>query len=214
MNSLFRAIAGLAMALLALPAHAQDNAAGEYRDEDSFEKFHGLLLRPDGTFAYALSIGALDQRSGGSWEQQGDTVTLTTSPTPVAPLFRQADPDESESAPFVLVSWPNGQGIPGVDITLGCTDGTTLTDYTQYDGWSPPAGECDGPQWIELVEGIHDIRSPRYPIADGARGLRFVLVPNDFGVVDLTGATGKLDGDRLVMHLRGYPVTFRKLPAE
>lgn len=215
MTARYAALAAMfALLSAAAPLQAQDDAAGEYRAEDSFEKFHGLLLKPDGTFEYTLSVGALDQRSSGSWEQQGDTVTLTTSPTPLAPVFRQAERDENEGAPFVLVSWPDGEGIPGIDITLGCADGTTLTDYTQYDGWSPPEGACDEPQWIELVEDIHNIRSGRFPIAEGASGLRFVLEPNDFGVVDLTGTIGTLDADRLVLVLHGYTITFRKLRGE
>lgn len=209
---MIRWLMAFALVLPAAPAQAQDSAAGEWRDEDSFEKFHGLLLQEDGTFLYALSVGALDQRSQGSWVQQASTVTLTTAPVPVPPEFRpeQADPDPD--APLVQVDWAHGGGVALIDVTVGCGDGTIAAGYTQLDGWSPPDGECPDPQWLELVEPVNDIRSPRYALAGQAGersgGLHIVLEPNDFGVVDLTGTTGILAGDRLELLLRGYSVTF------
>lgn len=218
-----RSITAFALAAVAalLPSSAlaqeqvEQGAAGEYRDEDSFEMFHGLLLREDGTFLYALSVGALDQQSAGTWTQQGGTVTLTTAPTPVPPEFREVAPDEGEDAPLVQVSWPHGGGVALVDVTLGCADGSVVAGYTQLDGWSPPDDEpCADPQWLELTVPMHDIRSPRYDLAGRVQGLRFVLEPNDFGIVDLTGTTGTVKGDRLVLTLRGVQRVFVRTPPQ
>ncbi|MBD3729218.1 MAG: hypothetical protein IE933_05880 [Sphingomonadales bacterium] len=218
-----------AMALLVAPAHAQsetvtfpvaapapsaeqaDDAVGEYRDVNSFEMFHGLLLRADGTFAYALSVGALDRRSAGTWVREGDVITLTTDPKPVAPEFVAAPDDGAAGAPYLIVTWPDGDGIAGVDVLLGCGDGTQISDYTQYDGWSPGAGTCPDPQWVELEEGIHQIRSPRFPVAGRRGGLHFVLEPHDFGVADLTGTQGVLKEGKLVLTLGGQSAIFERV---
>lgn len=210
--------AALALAMHS-PAQAedrvQDPAAGEYRDTSSFEMFHGLLLRPDGTYDYALSVGALDRRSAGSWRREGDTIVFTTTPRPVPPEIVEGPGNTAPDAPFLQVTWPNGKGIAGVTFRLGCGDGSTLDDYTQAEGWSPPAGDCSDPQWIELDESIQDIRSPRFDISGRKGGLRFVIVPNDFGVTDLTGATARIEGGRLVMQLtmqeHSYRVVFNRV---
>lgn len=192
-------------------AEQEPQIAGEYRATDSFEMYRGLLLRPDGTFAYALSVGALDQRSSGTWTQQGNTFDLVTTPKPVPPEFAQVEAAKGGGAPFLAVMWPNGRGIAGIDVTLGCEGQEPLYDYTQEDGWSPPSGACARPLWVQLAEPVHDIRSPRFTIETVASGLRFVLQPNSFGVIDLTGARGVVTGDRLVFHFDGREDDFVRI---
>lgn len=191
------ALAALAAPMAAMPAAAQESAAGEYTLADAFEIAMGLLLRPDGTYAFGLSVGGLDQKSAGTWVQDGDTVTLTTNPAPVAPIFAPAGPehaiaDDPDAPSLLRVTWPNGRDIPGIDVTLGCADGTIATGYTQYDGWSPET-PCEAPQWISLRENTHGIGPQWFPLEQGAQRAHFILVPNDFGVVDLTGATARLE---------------------
>ena len=189
---------------LAAPAIDASTLVGEYRDADSFEVFHGLLLREDGTFAWAISAGAMDRTSAGTWDVSGGKAVLTTSPAPIAPVFEQAEPDISADAPYLSVTWPNGRGIPGIDFTLECADGERISDYTQYDGWNPAEELCADPKAISLSEGTQDIGPTRFDISahDGG-GLHFVLVPNDFGIMDLTGVTITPEPDGITLHLPG-----------
>ena len=204
-----------ALACTASPALAQNVAepgttvsgepslAGEYRDRSSFEMFHGMILREDGTFEWAISVGAMDRRSSGTWEMRDGAAVLTTTPPPVAPVFEQAEPDTAEDAPFLQVSWPNGRGIPGVNFVLQCGDGKQISHYTQSDGWDLVPGECDEPLSISLTESIHDIGPAYFDIAGQTGGLRFTLVANDFGVEDLTGASVLPTEDGVLLQLRG-----------
>ncbi|WP_114521355.1 hypothetical protein [Altererythrobacter sp. ZODW24] len=201
-------LAALAALGFTSPSFAQASAAGEYRVPGSLEMFLGLRLNEDGTYQFALSVGALDKRSSGTWEQDGQQVTLTTTPKPVPPEFERAANDEAADAPFIMVAWPNGNGVPGVDIVLGCGEDTVLRDYTQYDGWSPPEGACATPEWVELTEGIHEIKSPRFDISGETGALRFTLVPNSFGVLDMTGTTGVLEGEALSLSFMGSTENF------
>lgn len=189
----------------------QDDAAavqidiipGEYRDRASFEMFHGLLLREDGTFEWAISVGAMDRRSSGTWEQHDGYALLTTSPVPTAPEFVRQENDPAQDAPFLLVSWANGNGIPGIEFTLSCEDGKQISHYTQYDGWRLVPGECDAPVSITLTESVHDIGPAYFQLEGQTEALRFTLVPNDFGVEDLTGATMLPTEDGLELSVLG-----------
>ncbi|MWV26536.1 hypothetical protein [Aurantiacibacter rhizosphaerae] len=193
-------------------AEARASWVGEYRDRSSFEMFHGLRLNADGSYEWALSVGALDRRSVGTWQIGDGEVVLTTSPKPVAPLFEQVDSNAEQGAPFLFVSWPNGEGIQGIDFTLQCADGKRISHYTQSDGWNLVPGECEVPVSILLEEPIHDI-GPAYFDLDGHKpGLRFVLTPNDFGVEDLTGSVLRQTDDGLLFGLRGDIVEMRKVP--
>lgn len=191
---------------------ARAGVAGVYVLPDAFEMALGLQLLEDGTFRYALSVGALDQRSQGNWALTGNRITLTTLPTPVAPEFRRLEDDPSADAPFVMVTWSNGNELAGIDVLLSCANGATLSGYTQYDGWTPDQTECDQPLAIQLEEDIHRISSPPFDISGAVGGLRFELVPNDFGVLDMTGTQGAISGDMLTLELMGQQTLLRRLP--
>lgn len=207
-----RAILAAFALALATPATAQgDSAAGDYTLANAFETYVGLLLREDGTYAFVLSVGALDKTSAGTWEQDGEVVTLTTDPVPTPPAFARAGPDhtiadEPDAPSLVRVTWPNDRDIPGVDIVLECSDGSNASGYTQYDGWSPES-PCHSPTAITLRETMHDIGPATFALAGDATdkdaSLHFILVPNDFGVMDMTGATGVLGNGELQFTFMG-----------
>lgn len=201
----------LVLACGALPAVAMAGPAGLYRT-DRMEVAGELLLREDGTYAYALSVGALDEASQGRWSAQGDTLTLTTDPVPRPARFTTGPAlalpaGDKEPLPYLAVTLPGGRGLAGIDFTITCRDGQRV------DGWSPdsPGPPCDTPQWIELFEPIHAVRSERFPIPAGAGALHFVLVPNDIGIIDLTGATAVIAGDRLTLSRNPGVIGFRRV---
>lgn len=201
----------LALPLLLLSMPALAGMEGHYRAKAGPDVAAELLLRPDGSFAYALSAGALDEVSQGRWQDRDGTVVLTTEPKPVPPQFAAAEAKPAADAPFLSVTWPNGRGIAGIDFRIACADGNLVEDYTQSDGWRFGEEPCAQPQWIELEEPIHAIRSPRYPIPLGTRALRFVLVPNDLGHIDLTGATVTVHGDELVLTREDGTIRFQRI---
>lgn len=189
---------------LCLPFPALADAPGQYRLAEGPDAAGGLLLREDGTYSYFLIVGALDEESGGTWARQGDAIVLTTEPKPVLPIFQRTVPGspegEAEEVAFLLVTWPDGRGIAGVDFVIGCADGAVMEGYTQSYGWTPSADKCAEPQWIELSDPFHQVRSPRFQIGPGEPPLRFTLVPNDMGTVDLTGATVTFADEAVILH--------------
>ena len=207
----------LAAALIAAPAAAQDSPfVGEYSLAEGPDVGGGLLIRNDGRFQYMLAAGALDERAEGRWEARGDLICLTTDPKPVPPTMEKGALLEVEGVvPTLLVTWPNGRGIPGVDFTIGFDSGNPVEDYTQADGWTMPEEDQRIPRWIELREAIYDITAPRFELteADGGK-LRAIIVPNDIGVVDFDAACAEKTERGLTLHRAEGDMRFVRLDAE
>ncbi len=210
-------IAAISTALVAAPAAAQDSPfVGEYSLAEGPDVGGGLLIRNDGRFQYRLAAGALDERAEGRWEKRGDMVCLTTDPKPVPPAMEKGALLEIDGAvPTLLVTWPNGRGIPGVDFTIGFDSGDPVEDYTQVYGWTMPADDKRVPRWIEVRESIYDITAPRFELteADGGK-LRAIIVPNDIGVVNFDGACAEKTERGVTLHRTEGEMRFVRLRGE
>ena len=198
------AVAALWAILPTVPALADQPPApiGRYTAAEGPDLASELVIAADGRFSYMLSAGALDERATGRWVADGVAIRLTTEPKPAAPSFRPGPVGRTDEAPIkLLVTWPNGRGIPGIDFLIGFDDGGPVEGYTQVDGWTSSTDERRQPRWIELVEPIHGIASPRFPIAPtGGNALTFILNPGDFGVVDFDQALVEITADGLRLH--------------
>ena len=204
----------LAAALIAAPAAAQDSPfVGEYSLAEGPDVGGGLLIRNDGRFQYMLAAGALDERAEGRWDVRGDRICLTTDPKPVPPEIKKGALIEVDGAvPNLLVTWPNGKGVAGVDFVIGFDSGDPVEDYTQVYGWSMPEDDKRTPRWIEVREPIYGITAPRFELteADGGK-LRAIIVPNDIGVVDFDGACAEKTERGVTLHRREGEMRFVRL---
>ncbi len=212
MRSLF-----LAAALIAAPAAAQESPLiGEYSLAEGPDVGGGLLIGNDGRFEYVLAAGALDERAKGHWEARGDMVCLTTDPKPVPPALEKGELIEVDvTIPTLLVTWPNGNGIPGVDFTIGFDSGDPVDGYTQVDGWTMPEDDNRIPRWIELHEPTYGITAPRFELAEADGGkLRTIIVPNDIGVVDFDEACAEKTSRGITLHRTEGDMRFVRLEAE
>ncbi|MEL6876576.1 MAG: hypothetical protein AAGL68_00570 [Pseudomonadota bacterium] len=174
---------------------------GDYNG-GGFETAMGMRIAADGTFQWGLSVGALDMRAKGTWEQRGETITLTSDPKPVAPLFRWSGLETAPSGPMVKVVWAsNGEPFQYARVTVTCADGSRIQSQVRYEGWSPAPGECADPISLRLEEDIYQIFSQDYVLADlgwkPGSTMRFEFERNDLGVADFTGMVGMLDGNVL-----------------
>lgn len=201
-----RTALSFAIILAAASSQAQaEDPVGRYRLANGPDVASELVIRPDGHFQYFLIAGALDEHAEGHWVRSGADIQLFTDPRPVPAAF-SADPSavtEQVGLTF-LVAWPNGRGIAGIDFRIGFASGEPVTGYTQDYGWSMPVDEPRSPLWIELIEPIHGIASPRFQI-DLAKGnaLHFTLTPNDIEVFDFQGTRLELTPGALIMHRGG-----------
>lgn len=202
--------AALAGLISAGSVSAQADWPGRYRLDEGHEAAGELLLTADGHFRYALAVGALDEQAKGRWERAEARACLFTEPKPKPAEFAKAPPVAVDGAvPTLLVTWPNGRGIAGVDFVLGFDRGDPVDGYTQEYGWTLPENDTRMPRWAEFREPIHSTASPRYTLTDADHGkLHVTLVPNDLGVVDFAGACLEQQPGYVILHRREGPMRF------
>lgn len=193
--------AALGAVLFSATALAGAPQPGTYRVSEGPDVAGMLEIGANHRFRYMLAAGALDEHADGRWYRQGAKVCLQTEPKPVPAQFSLV-PLEAGQEHTLLVTWPGGKGIPGVDFRIGFDSGEPLTGYTQYYGWSMPQDDIRAPRWIELAVPMHRLMSPRLAL-DGRKAIRVVLTPNDLGKVDFQGACLEAKGDGYVLHREG-----------
>ncbi len=183
------------------PAPTPIERTGSYRLDAGPDVAGALAITADHRFEYRLSAGALDEEASGTWEFIGANTCLTTVPAPRPPAW-VAKP--TVEGPTVRVVWPDGSGIAGIGVRVGLDDGEKLDEaslaggYTLEDGWALDPHEKRAPRWVELIEPVHGLASPRFPF-NGARRLVVTLVPNDLGKVALDKACLEAEGTALVL---------------
>jgi hypothetical protein len=189
--------------------------AGEYVHSE-MELVAGILLRSDGTFEYGLTVGSLDQRASGRWKSAGTSIELTSDPRPVAPTITPGPIAASPGAPFAIrILAPGGSDVPGVDFKIDFDSGEPLESYSPGGPWSLPDGETRVPRFVTFAMPAYRLQSDRLPLdAKPGTTASFALTPNDFGVADLTGVAGEIDGDTLVLRRPEGVMEFRRRKAE
>ena len=192
---------------------ADPGLIGQYRLAEGPDVAGQLILTADGRFHYGLAAGALDEEAHGRWQALDSAICLYTEPKPVPPAFtRVPAATTGDREATLLVTWPNGRGIAGIDFRIGFDSGDPLEGYTQDYGWSMPEGDERVPRWIELSEPMHDIASPRFVLEPQDKGrLTVILTPNDLGIVDFEGACLEQRGDYVILHRKEGDMKFVKV---
>lgn len=200
----------------ALPArHELASPVGEYV-HSQMELVAGIRLREDGTFEYGLTVGSLDERAKGRWTQTGGHVELTSDPRPVAPTIAAGSTDLAAGEPFGFrLLAPDGRDVPGVDFSIDFDAGDPLQDYTNGSAWHLPDDEKRIPRFVTFAMPSYRLHSPRLPLAAREGTIaNFTLIPNDFGVADLTGVIAEISGDTLTLYRPEGTMRFQKSSAE
>jgi len=203
--------AGAQDAPKASPVMSTDPVIGNYVSTQ-MELVAGLRLRPDGTFDYALTVGSLDERGQGRWNRTGQRIELVSDPRPVAPSIAPGAIETAAGEPFAIrLLAPNGADIPGIDLRIDFDTGAPLESYLAGGPWSLPPDERRQPRFVSFSKKSYRIQSARLPLQARAGTIAtFVLTPNDFGVVDLTGAYLEPDGENLVLTREDGSIVFRR----
>ncbi|MGJ8606212.1 MAG: hypothetical protein ACSHXH_19035 [Marivita sp.] len=203
----------------ATEAQPASDFVGRYNG-NSFETAMGMIVREDGTFEWGLSVGGLDMRAAGTWTQQGEFILFTSDPVPVAPEFGWLGNESVPDRPLVkVVQSTNGEPFQYADALLTCANGARFNQPIPSEGWSPPEGECDTPESLQLIQSNYDVRSPVYDLAgtfavQPGETIRFEFRRNDLGVADFTGMSGVLVDGVLSMNGGQWPLEMRKVERE
>lgn len=185
--------------------------AGDYVHSE-MELVAGIRLSPDGSFRYGLTVGSLDEQAQGRWKVAGNRIELISDPRPVAPVITAGRIDAAPDQPFAIrVVGPNGRDVPGVDLSIEFDTGDPLESYLAGGPWSLPSDEKRKPRFVTFSMASYRLRSERLPLsADPGRIATFLLTPNDFGVLDLTGVQAELEGDSLTLHRPEGSMRFKR----
>ena len=95
--------------------HAQSTIPGEYYLRGVTEVGSGFLIKPDSTFEFFFSYGALDRMGSGKWTAKGNEIILDSKPRP--------------AHDFALI---NSKTVAGDFITIKITDNNELLQRYVY----------------------------------------------------------------------------------
>jgi hypothetical protein len=126
------------IATLLLLATAISQAAdltGRYYLQNLREVGSELLLKPDGTFEFALAYGAADYWAKGTWTAKDGRVILNSpEPDDQNPPFKLIRSYDGKSAAIrIRVIAPGGRGVPNIHVAL-ITTKEKLEARTDSDG--------------------------------------------------------------------------------
>lgn len=199
-------------------AGEQSPFVGRY-DGSSFETAMGMVVRPDGTFRWGISVGSLDLRAMGTWHENGDFIVFKSDPKPVpAEFIWKGTQPRSENGPFLRIVWAgSGRPFDYADVRGLCANGELIRSSVSQEGWSPQE-TCDRPTTIQLFMDSYQVLSPVFELS-GARAIAsdetvtFEFHRNDLGLLDFDGVTARLENGRLRMESPVGAMTLRKVEA-
>lgn len=192
-------------------AQTPASPAGDYTHSE-MELVAGIRLLEDGTFLYGLTVGSLDETAQGRWKVSGNRIELESVPRPVAPQITAGPVESVPGEPFSLrVLTPGGRDMPGVDLRIDFDSGEPLVSYMAGQPWSLPEDERRAARFVTFSMPSYRLQSARLPL-DPKPGTvaTFLLTPNDFGVVDMTGSYAEIAGEVLTLHRPEGTMQFRR----
>lgn len=107
--------------------------AGRYELSGVSETASELMLRPDGTFSFALIYGAADYQSEGKWTEEKGAVILQTSGQAEPPFKLLKSEASKTQGTRVRVVAPSGRGVPNLAVMISSSKGQAKA-RTDQDG--------------------------------------------------------------------------------
>jgi hypothetical protein len=123
----------LLLAAVAAGISAAQNLAGHYVLQNMREVGSELVLRPGGTFEFALAYGAADYWAKGTWTIREGAVVLNSSGEEQPPFRLLRSYAAKVAAIRIRVMTPAGRGAPNIDVTL-IMDKEKIEARTDQDG--------------------------------------------------------------------------------
>lgn len=204
------------------PAPVEDGGsfAGTY-DGSQMEIAARLALDEDGRYRYALSYGAVDEFSSGTWTGEAAGVILTSDPS-LAPQFEYlgAEPGTGPvDALTIRIERPVTLPLSLFQAVATRADGSSYESRFEGDVLTIPLGEGPEVTSIRLSLPMFEVAGDTVDVAQAAGNrLYFAFHPNDLGFKAFDRAVLPWVDDALVLERYGRTIEFRKpsdeMPAE
>lgn len=187
--------------------------AGTY-DGSQMEMAAWLELGDDGRYRYALSYGAIDEYSTGTWTRQDGGIVLNSDPS-TPPQFELLGTEQGTGAPDAVTLHLEGTGNLPISVFSAVVerdDGTSsLVDFS--DG-ALEIPVVDGGQFvsISLALPIYEIRGEAIPVPEASgKSLYFAFHANSLGFKAFDNA-GLFESDGMFLLERyGREIAFHKV---
>ena len=126
----------------------QPNLPGEYFIQNVREMASGFLLKPDQTFQFFFTYGALDRFASGQWKQEGDKVILESRPWSGADfLLLESRPgragEEEEEGIVIQLDPPNPMLAAYLQVSLSGGAPDSWIQFRQHGYLHLPPQEFD-----------------------------------------------------------------------
>ncbi|AUH51324.1 hypothetical protein CXB49_11110 [Chromobacterium sp. ATCC 53434] len=162
--------------------------AGHYYLQGVTEVGGELLLKPDGSFEWGLSYGAVDQYAQGHWQLRQGKVELNAAGPDKEPVFRPFRDEEmrvrrpAEPGHWIaIVGMPGVGPMQGVEVGFVSRSGKTATAVTDANGdadvampatesWARASLRRTGavPQWFDIAADRAGQRLAAFAVDDAA----------------------------------------------
>ncbi|WP_434626754.1 hypothetical protein [Chromobacterium sp. CV08] len=205
------------------PAPSEPALAGHYYLQGVREVGGELLLKPDGSFEWGLSYGAVDQYAQGRWTLRQGKVELDAAGPDKEPAFRPFRDEEmrvrrpAEPGHWIaIVGMPGVGPMQGVEVSFVSRSGKTASAVTDANGdasvempeterWTRAGLRRTGAapqQWFDVAGDRADRRLAAFAVDDAAYLARapfrtMTLTPDGDG-----GLATDDDGGRMVYRRR------------
>jgi len=192
------------------------SAAGTY-DGSQMEMAATLELGADGRYRYAMSYGAVDEFSSGTWARRDGGIVLNSDPTR-APQFELLG-TETGSAPQDTVR-VHLEGLGNLPLSLFSVivergDGTSTTVDFSDAGVDIPVSSTDEVLSISLALPMYEITGEPITVAQPAgKALYFAFHANDLGFKAFKDTILFESDGMFLLERYDRQVVFRRVPEQ
>ena len=193
--------AGLILAI-ALQTISAADLSGHYYLRNLREVGSELILKPDGTYEFALAYGAADYWSKGKWALRDGVVYLNSDNQEEPQPFRLLHSRAAKSGAIrVRVNSPQGRAVPNIEVAL-LTDKEKHYARTDADGIAVfPSGET--PYSAAFRIRVYKLETELYELNHSHDDFTFELNGEALASLRFTDERLTVKGGTLIMHYWG-----------
>jgi len=200
-----------------LPAYAESRQQVNWRtlvgtyDGHQMEIAAGLELKADHHFRYALSYGALDEESAGTWAMHGDQVLLTSDRV-VPPRFVLVSQNQGTDGKLQInLDVPTGMSQQYFDALITNTNGKTERTQLGENGLVSEFSSTSKPANVRMLLSMFNVVSgPVNLDSNSGYSVRFRFEPNDLGKVPFHATPLRVVGGELLLDRHGRTIRFKR----
>ncbi len=195
--------------VLAVTAQAAD-VAGHYVLHNVMEVGSELLLKPDGTFEFALAYGAADYYAKGVWRAEGGAVILNTSGKDEPPFRFTRSAASKSPGTRVWVLAPNGEPAPQIEVALKTVAG--YSEATTSDDGKAEFPDKNGATSAFLRISVYQIQAGPFALNPAHNDFYFEINGDAITRVPFKDERLVIEGTTLVMRHFGadHPMRYEK----